>query len=180
MQSKNGGYGAFDVDNTYYYLNEIPFADHGALLDPPTADVSARCAMLMARAGKEQGLYEKALERAIHYLRSEQEADGSWLAVGELTIFMALGLSCWGLNKLAFRLPILCSSKAVGYLKSVQRGDGGWGEDNYSFHDVSYSGKYHFSTTFQTAWAVLGLMAQVKPQPRSQGGYRLHYTYPAS
>lgn len=65
MQSKNGGYGAFDVDNTYYYLNEIPFADHGALLDPPTTDVSARCAMLMARVAKDHDEY---LSRAgTHY-----------------------------------------------------------------------------------------------------------------
>ncbi|HBA65018.1 MAG TPA: squalene--hopene cyclase, partial [Methylococcaceae bacterium] len=77
MQSENGGYGAFDVDNTYYYLNEIPFADHGALLDPPTVDVSARCAMLMARVAKGHDEYRPALQRTIDYIRSEQEADGS-------------------------------------------------------------------------------------------------------
>ena len=78
MQSENGGYGAFDVDNTYYYLDEIPFADHGALLDPPTSDVSARCAMLMAKVAQDHDEYLPALERTINYLRSEQEADGSW------------------------------------------------------------------------------------------------------
>ena len=78
MQSKNGGYGAFDVDNTCYYLNEIPFADHGALLDPPTSDVSARCAMLMARVAQNHAEYLPALERTIDYIRSEQEQDGSW------------------------------------------------------------------------------------------------------
>jgi squalene-hopene/tetraprenyl-beta-curcumene cyclase len=57
MQDGNGGYGAFDVDNTYYYLNEIPFADHGALLDPPTADVSARCLMLMAKVAQDHDEY---------------------------------------------------------------------------------------------------------------------------
>ncbi|MEQ1544484.1 squalene--hopene cyclase [Methyloglobulus sp.] len=159
MQSKNGGYGAFDVDNTYYYLNEIPFADHGALLDPPTADVSARCAMLMARAGKEQGLYLPALERAINYLRSDQEADGSWFGRwGTNYVYgtwsVLLGLEQTNLSKTD---PMYLN--AAKYLKSVQRGDGGWGEDNYSYHDTSYSGKYQFSTAFQTAWAVLGLMA---------------------
>jgi squalene-hopene/tetraprenyl-beta-curcumene cyclase len=159
MQSKNGGYGAFDVDNTYYYLNEIPFADHGALLDPPTADVSARCAMLMARAGKAQGLYVQALERSINYLRTEQEADGSWFGRwGTNYVYgtwsVLLGLEQTGLPKTD---PMFVN--AVKYLKKVQREDGGWGEDNYSFHDASYSGKYHFSTAFQTAWAVLGLMA---------------------
>ncbi len=159
MQSKNGGYGAFDVDNTYYYLNEIPFADHGALLDPPTADVSARCAMLMAKLAPEHAEYRPALERTITYLRSEQEADGSWFGR-------------WGTNYIYGTWSVLIALeqtdlpkadpmyvKAVTWLKSKQREDGGWGEDNYSYHDASYSGQYGFSTAFQTAWAVLGLMA---------------------
>jgi squalene-hopene/tetraprenyl-beta-curcumene cyclase len=159
MQSKNGGYGAFDVDNTYYYLNEIPFADHGALLDPPTADVSARCAMLMARAGKEQGLYLPALERAINYLRSDQEADGSWFGRWGTNYVYGTWSVLLGLEQTNLPKTDLMYVKAAKYLKSVQREDGGWGEDNYSYHDTSYSGKYQFSTAFQTAWAVLGLMA---------------------
>jgi squalene-hopene/tetraprenyl-beta-curcumene cyclase len=159
MQSKNGGYGAFDVDNTYYYLNEIPFADHGALLDPPTADVSARCAMLMARAGKEQGLYLPALERAINYLRSDQEADGSWFGRWGTNYVYGTWSVLLGLEQTNLPKTDPMYLNAVTYLKSVQREDGGWGEDNYSYHDVSYSGKYQFSTAFQTAWAVLGLMA---------------------
>jgi squalene-hopene/tetraprenyl-beta-curcumene cyclase len=159
MQSKNGGYGAFDVDNTYYYLNEIPFADHGALLDPPTADVSARCAMLMARAGKEQGLYIPALERAINYLRSDQEADGSWFGRWGTNYVYGTWSVLLGLEQTNLPKTDSMYLNAVKYLKSVQREDGGWGEDNYSYHDTSYSGKYQFSTAFQTAWAVLGLMA---------------------
>ena len=159
MQSKNGGYGAFDVDNTYYYLNEIPFADHGALLDPPTADVSARCAMLMARAGKAQGLYQPALEHAINYLRTEQEADGSWFGRWGTNYVYGTWSVLLGLEQTNLPKTDPMYVKAVKYLKSVQREDGGWGEDNFSFHDASYSGKYHFSTAFQTAWAMLGLMA---------------------
>ncbi|WP_411727924.1 squalene--hopene cyclase [Methyloglobulus sp.] len=159
MQSKNGGYGAFDVDNTYYYLNEIPFADHGALLDPPTADVSARCAMLMARAGKEQGLYQPALGRTINYLRSEQEADGSWFGRWGTNYVYGTWSVLLGLEQTNLSKTDAMYVNAVKYLKAMQREDGGWGEDNYSFHDVSYSGKYQFSTAFQTAWAVLGLMA---------------------
>ncbi len=159
MQSKNGGYGAFDVDNTYYYLNEIPFADHGALLDPPTSDVSARCAMLMAKVAKNHPEYASALERTIAYLRTEQEADGSWFGR-------------WGTNYIYGTWSVLLAleqthlpktdpmfTKAATWLKSMQRADGGWGEDNHSYHDVSFSGKYQFSTAFQTAWAVLALCA---------------------
>ena len=159
MQSKNGGYGAFDVDNTAYYLNEIPFADHGALLDPPTSDVSARCAMLMAKVAKNHPEYAEPLKRTIAYLRTEQEADGSFFGR-------------WGTNYVYGTWSVLLAleqtdlpktdpmyTKAVAFLKSVQRADGGWGEDNYSYHDTNYSGKYQFSTAFQTAWAVLALCA---------------------
>jgi squalene-hopene/tetraprenyl-beta-curcumene cyclase len=159
MQSKNGGYGAFDVDNTYYYLNEIPFADHGALLDPPTSDVSARCAMLMGKVAQNHPEYAQALERTIDYLRTEQEPDGSWFGR-------------WGTNYVYGTWSVLLAleqtnlpktddmyTKAATWLKSVQRADGGWGEDNYSYHDTSFSAKYHFSTAFQTAWAVLALCA---------------------
>ncbi|MGA7786648.1 MAG: squalene--hopene cyclase, partial [Xanthobacteraceae bacterium] len=75
MQSKNGGWGAFDADNEYYYLNNIPFADHGALLDPPTEDVSARCLSTLAQLGDTTS---PAVKRSIDYLRRTQAADGSW------------------------------------------------------------------------------------------------------
>ena len=159
MQSKNGGYGAFDIDNTCYYLNEIPFADHGALLDPPTSDVSARCAMLLAKVTKNHPEYAVPLERTISYLRSEQEADGSWFGrwgtnyiYGTWSVLLALEQT---------HLPKIdpMFTKAATWLKSVQHTDGGWGEDNFSYHDTGFSGKYHFSTAFQTAWAVLALCA---------------------
>lgn len=159
MQSKNGGYGAFDVDNTYYYLNEIPFADHGALLDPPTSDVSARCAMLMARVAKDHDEYLPALERTIEYIRSEQEADGSWFGRWGTNYIYGTWSTLLGLEQTSLPKTDPMYRKAVTWLKSVQRADGGWGEDNYSYHDTSFSGKYKFSTAFQTAWAVLGLMA---------------------
>ena len=76
MQSRNGGWGSFDADNTHYYLNHIPFADHGALLDPPTADVSARCLGLLAQLG--DAANDAAVGAALAYLKREQEADGSW------------------------------------------------------------------------------------------------------
>ena len=158
MQSKNGGYGAFDVDNTCYYLNEIPFADHGALLDPPTSDVSARCAMLMAKVAQDHDEYLPALERTIAYIRSEQEQDGSWFGRWGTNYIYGTWSALLGLEQTDLPKNDPMYAKAVKWLKSVQREDGGWGEDNYSYHDISFSGSYRFSTSFQTAWAVLGLM----------------------
>lgn len=159
MQSKNGGYGAFDVDNTYYYLNEIPFADHGALLDPPTSDVSARCAMLIARVAKDHDEYLPALERTIDYLRSEQEKDGSWFGRWGTNYIYGTWSVLLGLEQTSLPKTDPMYTKAAAWLKSTQRPDGGWGEDNYSYHDVCFSGKYRVSTAFQTAWALLALMA---------------------
>ncbi len=159
MQSENGGYGAFDVDNTHYYLDEIPFADHGALLDPPTADVSARCAMLMARVAKDHDEYLPALQRTIDYLRTEQEADGSWFGRWGTNYIYGTWSVLLGLEQTNLPKTDPIYTKAVTWLKSVQREDGGWGEDNYSYHDKSVAATYKFSTAFQTAWAVLALMA---------------------
>ncbi len=177
MQSKNGGYGAFDVDNTHYYLDEIPFADHGALLDPPTSDVSARCAMLMAKVAQDHDEYRSALERTIDYIRKEQETDGSWFGRwGTNYIYgtwsVLLGLEQTNLSKTD---PVY--TNAVKWLKNIQREDGGWGEDNYSYHDKTVSGTYRFSTSFQTAWAVLGLMAAgeaTSPEVKSGIDFILH------
>ncbi len=159
MQDKDGGYGAFDVDNTNYYLNEIPFADHGALLDPPTADVSARCVMLMAKVAQNHAEYLPAFDRCITYLRGEQEENGSWFGrwgsnyiYGTWSVLMALEQT-----NIAKSDPLY--SKASTWLKSVQRIDGGWGEDNQSYFDESLSGSFHSSTVSQSAWAVLALIA---------------------
>ncbi len=178
MQSKNGGYGAFDVDNNYYYLNEIPFADHGALLDPPTADVSARCAMLMAVVAREHPSYLPALERTLAYLRSEQEADGSWFGRWGTNHIYGTWSVLLGLEQTRLPKSDPMYRKAVAWLKSVQRADGGWGEDNHSYHDENCRGQYRFSTAFQTAWAVLGLLAAGEADsPEVQAGinFILHH-----
>src|SRR6202049_3921275 len=85
MQSKDGGFAAFDADNTSFYLNAIPFADHGALLDPPTSDVTARVVTVLARIGRPQD--EQAVDRAIAYLRKQQEAEGCWCGRGGTNYF---------------------------------------------------------------------------------------------
>ena len=173
MQSSNGGYGAFDVDNDHYYLNHIPFADHGALLDPPTADVSGRCAMFLGNLVKTNPEYQPVLDRCIAYLISEQEEDGSWFGRwGTNYIY-----GCWSVL-LAFETAGVPKDdpsirKAVAWLKSKQRCDGGWGEDNYSYHDASPSqrGEFHTSTAFQTGFALTALMAAGEAEsPEVQAG----------
>lgn len=159
MQSSNQGFAAFDSDNAHYYLNEIPFADHGALLDPPTADVSARCATLLNGAAQRDASYFQARDAAINYLRSEQEPDGSWFGrwgtnyiYGTWSVLAALEVC--GLSKQDSAMR-----RAAEWLKSVQRADGSWGETNQSYFDDSLRGQAHGGTSFQTAWALLGLMA---------------------
>ncbi|HTR16723.1 MAG TPA: squalene--hopene cyclase [Acetobacteraceae bacterium] len=156
MQSSDGGWGAFEPENTHYYLNHIPFADHGALLDPPTADVTARCISFLCQIGMKPD--EPVIQRAIAYLRREQEKDGSWFGR-------------WGTNYIYGTWSVLCALNAAGvtaddpavrraveWLVSVQREDGGWGEDEESYADAPH-GQFHESTPSQTAWALLGLMA---------------------
>ena len=159
MQSQNGGFGSFDANNTCYYLNEIPFADHGALLDPPTADVSARCLMLMARTDKADTEHLLAIEQSIAYLRSEQEADGSWFGRWGTNYIYGTWSVLLGLEQTHLAKDDPMFIKAAKWLKSVQRADGGWGEDNHSYHDSSTRGQFRTSTAFQTAWAVIALLA---------------------
>jgi len=157
MQSQNGGFASFDVDNTRYYLNEIPFADHGALLDPPTSDVTARVVTVLARVGRPQD--KAALRRAIAYLRKEQEADGSWFGrwgtnyvYGTWSVLTALAQAGIGPEDPAIR-------RAVSWLEARQNADGGWGESNDTYaYRHSAAGK-SVSTPHQSAWALLGLLA---------------------
>ncbi len=159
MQCKNGGWGAFDAENTHYALNHIPFADHGALLDPPTVDVSARCIMFLAPLVEQFPEFQPVIDRGIQYLRDEQEADGCWFGrwgtnyiYGTWSVLAALGELGMSQND-----PMLKSG--VNWLLQVQKEDGGWGEDNHSYHDPADRGRYYVSTAFQSAWALLGLMA---------------------
>jgi squalene-hopene/tetraprenyl-beta-curcumene cyclase len=157
MQSSNGGFASFDSDNTHEYLNEVPFADHGALLDPPTSDVSARCAMLFGILSRESE--SAALETCLEFLRREQEADGPWFGrwgtnyiYGTWSVLAALETACVPRTDPMVR-------RAVDWLASVQRPDGGWGESNDSYEHGGPCGTGGVNTAFQTAWAVLGLIA---------------------
>jgi squalene-hopene/tetraprenyl-beta-curcumene cyclase len=155
MQSKNGGFAAFDSDNTYSYLNEIPFADHGALLDPPTSDVSARCATLLAlinRRGPE-------LKACLNFLRREQEPEGCWFGRWGTNYIYGTWSVLAALEKVSDSRHPFHVQRAVHWLKKKQRPDGGWGEGCDTYFDPQKAGEGAVSTSFQTAWAMLGLMA---------------------
>lgn len=154
MQSRNGGFGAFDSDNTHYYLNEIPFADHGALLDPPTTDVSARCATLLALLGR----HGNELNACLSFIRNEQETDGSWFGRWGTNYIYGTWSVLTALEKVNDPLNRFQIERAVNWLKSGQRPDGSWGEDCETYFDRNCQSDMG-GTSFQTAWAVLGLIA---------------------
>jgi squalene-hopene/tetraprenyl-beta-curcumene cyclase len=158
MQSKNGGWGAFDADNEYYYLNNIPFADHGALLDPPTEDVTARCLSMLAQFG-ETAASSPPVARAIDYLRRTQIADGSWYGRWGMNYIYGTWSVVSALNAAGIDHGAPEMRKAVSWLAGIQNEDGGWGEDGASYK-LDYHGYERApSTASQTAWALLGLMA---------------------
>jgi len=157
LQSHDGGFAAFDADNTHFYLNNIPFADHGALLDPPTADVTARVVSMLAQL--DEPLDSPRMVAALEWLKRDQHAEGSWWGR-------------WGVNHIYGTWSVLCALNAAGvdtanpmvrravrWLVSVQNADGGWGEscDSYALDRKGHEPAP--SVASQTAWALLGLMA---------------------
>jgi squalene-hopene/tetraprenyl-beta-curcumene cyclase len=157
MQSRNGGWGSFDADNTHYYLNHIPFADHGALLDPPSADVSARCLGFLAQLGTEPT--HPAMAAALDYLRAEQEPDGSWFGRWGTNYIYGTWSVLAGLNAAGVDTGAIEIRRAVDWLIARQRPDGGWGECGESYWPDEPHGEASYSTASQTAWALLALMA---------------------
>jgi len=156
MQSDNGGWGAFDAENEHYYLNAIPFADHGALLDPPTEDVTARCLSMLCQIGYDRN--HPAVAKAVDYLKQTQLEDGSWFGR-------------WGTNYVYGTWSSLCALNAAGedpaqpyirraveWLRARQQPDGGWGEDGGTYWEDRRD-LCKASTPSQTAWALLALMA---------------------
>jgi squalene-hopene/tetraprenyl-beta-curcumene cyclase len=156
MQNPDGGWGAFDIDNHYEYLNNIPFADHGALVDPSTSDLTGRCIEMLAMLGYDRSF--PPIARGIDFLLQEQETNGSWYGrwgvnyiYGTWAVLVALGALGEDPGQPYIR-------KAIKWLNEIQNSDGGWGESCDCYDDPELKG-YFQSTASQTAWALLGLMA---------------------
>jgi squalene-hopene/tetraprenyl-beta-curcumene cyclase len=172
MQSTNGGFGAFDADNDFQYLNHIPFADHGALLDPPTEDVSARCISMLAQLG-ETPATSPVLARAIRYLLGAQMPDGSWFGRWGLNYIYGTWSALCALNLVRTPESEAAMARATTWLYAIQNEDGGWGEGETSYK-LGYAGyERAASTASQTAWALLALLsAGEREDPRVAAGIR--------
>ena len=156
MQCRNGGWGSFDKDNTKMIFQYIPFADHNAMLDPPTVDITGRILEMLASYGYTRD--DKRVEKAIKFIFSEQEPDGSWFGRWGVnyiygTFLVLRGLDAIGVDHLEPQVQ-----QAAEWIRMVQNPDGGWGETCGSYDDPNTRG-IGPSTPSQTAWAMLGLLA---------------------
>jgi len=156
MQSKNGGWAAFDQDNDKEILNEVPFADHKALLDPPTVDVSSRILWCLGKLGFKRD--HPSVQRALAFVKSRQEPDGCWWGRWGVNYIYGTFLALNGLKHIGEDMSQPFISKAVHWLTAHQNEDGGWGETCESYANPELRGQ-GVSTASQTAWAILGLVA---------------------
>jgi len=156
MQCKDGGWASFDKDNDRMVFQYVPFADHNAMLDPATVDITGRVLEMLAAYGYTRK--DKAVRRALEFLKKNQEPDGAWFGR-------------WGVNYIYGTMQVLRGFEAMGedvhephiqqaaeWLRSMQNPDGGWGESCASYDDPTTRGVGP-STPSQTAWAVMGLLA---------------------
>jgi squalene-hopene/tetraprenyl-beta-curcumene cyclase len=156
MQCKNGGWASFDKDNDKMVFQYIPFADHNAMLDPPTVDITGRILEMMATYGYDQN--HPAVKRAIRFIRQEQEPDGSWFGRWGVNYIYGTALVLRGLEAIGVDIHEPCIQQGAEWLRMVQNPDGGWGESVGSYDDPTQRG-VGASTPSQTAWAILGLLA---------------------
>jgi squalene-hopene/tetraprenyl-beta-curcumene cyclase len=157
MQSKDGGWAAFDADNNWEFLSQVPFADHNAMLDPTCADITGRVLEALAANGVPNS--HRAVRRGVEWLVKHQEADGSWYGRWGMNYIYGTWSVLCALNAAGLDHPAPEFRKAVAWLVRIQNSDGGWGEDGASYK-LDYRGYEPApSTASQTAWALLGLMA---------------------
>jgi squalene-hopene/tetraprenyl-beta-curcumene cyclase len=156
MQASTGGWAAFDKENTKTVLTKIPFADHNAMIDPPTADITARVIEMLGHVGYDATYAPVA--KAIKFIKDEQESDGSWYGRWGVNYIYGTWQALRGLAAIGEDMRQPCARRAAAWLKSVQRPDGGWGETCATYEDPALKGQGP-STPAQTAWALMGLMA---------------------
>jgi squalene-hopene/tetraprenyl-beta-curcumene cyclase len=155
MQCADGGWGAFDADNTRRLIEKLPFSDFGAVIDPPTADVTAHAVEMLAATGHRD---DRATRRGVQWLLDNQEADGSWFGRWGTNYVYGTGAVVPALIAVGFAPDDERIQRAIAWLEVHQNDDGGWGEDLRSYRDDSWRGR-GASTASQTAWALLALLA---------------------
>ncbi|MEU2736259.1 squalene--hopene cyclase [Streptomyces sp. NPDC007095] len=156
MQSKDGGWGAFDVDNTSAFPNRLPFCDFGEVIDPPSADVTAHVVEMLAVEGLS---HDPRTRRGIEWLLAHQEPDGSWFGRWGVNYVYGTGSVLPALVAAGLPASHPAIRRAVAWLETVQNDDGGWGEDLRSYHEVAEWSGRGASTASQTGWALLALLA---------------------
>ncbi len=163
MQNRDGGWGAFDRNNDCHIFTQVPFADHNAMIDPSTADVTARVVECFGRFGWPAS--HPMIKRALAYLVREQEQDGSWFGRWGVNYVYGTGGVLRALETVGQAAREYCQ-RGVNWLKAVQNSDGGWGESITSYYDPNLKGRGE-STPSQTAWGLIGLLAAVGPDDPS-------------
>jgi squalene-hopene/tetraprenyl-beta-curcumene cyclase len=155
MQNRDGGWGAFDKNNDRQFLNHIPFADHNAMLDPSSADVTARVLECLGRYGWSAS--DPVVQRGVEFLLRDQTPDGSWYGRWGVNYVYGTSGALRALETIALTARDYCQ-RAAGWLRSVQNADGGFGESIASYYDAKLKGQ-GVSTPSQTAWGLIGLLA---------------------
>ena len=156
MQCKNGGWASFDKDNTKKIFEAIPFADHNAMIDPPTVDITGRILEMLAMYGYDRR--DKRVEAAIQFVLKEQESDGSWFGRWGVNYLYGTFLVLRGLQAMEYSYLEPAVQQAAEWIRMVQNPDGGWGETCGTYDNPEKRGVGP-STPSQTAWALLGLLA---------------------
>jgi squalene-hopene/tetraprenyl-beta-curcumene cyclase len=163
MQSRDGGWGAFDADNTSRFPARLPFCDFGEVTDPPSADVTAHTVEALAAEGLSAS---KAVRRGVAWLLRAQESDGSWFGRWGANYVYGTGAVVPALITAGVRPGKPPIRRALAWLVAHQNPDGGWGEDLRSYDDPGWAGRGE-STASQTAWALLALLAAGGPQEQA-------------
>lgn len=156
MQSDNGGWGAFDRNNIQTWTRDIPFADFGEMIDPPSVDVTAHILECLGRLGHTRG--EPMIDRAVDFIKKEQEFDGAWFGRWGSNLTYGIGCVLPGLEAIGQDMSVPYVRRAVDWLIEHQNEDGGWGEKIEGYYDPQRRGRGP-STASQTSWSLLALIA---------------------